>query len=157
VEDVEKIVESVAVGTTFKKSFEDGTYVGTVKTFDSETGWCHISCTDGDEEDLRWVELKPCVGRGTTTSTTYKIVTKPVRASFVPLPMKNVPGDVLALALAYLVQVAVVARPFTAHTTPPAEGCHLPRRKTLCARQVFAPRKSEAFHLRVESVPPLHV
>ena len=76
-EDVEKIVESVAAGTTFKKPFEDGTYVGTVKTFDSETGWYHISYTDGDEEDLRWAELKPHIGRGTATTSTCKIVTKP--------------------------------------------------------------------------------
>jgi hypothetical protein len=71
--------------------------------------------------------------------------------------MKNVPGDVLALTLENLAQVAVVTGTFPTDPTTPAKGYHLPRFETLDPVQVPVPRKAGAFHLRTLPITPLHV
>ena len=53
------------VGRTFKKAFPGyGEFVGTVSTFDPDTGRHRVTYTDGDSEDLDWLELSDLLGGG---------------------------------------------------------------------------------------------
>jgi hypothetical protein len=71
--------------------------------------------------------------------------------------MLQVPGNVIALALARRAQQARITGAHAALPTPPAVRQHVPRLEALDALKILSPRKAEAFYLGIEPITPLCV
>jgi hypothetical protein len=54
-------MEPLKVGTTFLKTFPEGTFEGVVVDFDAESNLYYVRYTDGDEEDLDTGEMYDCL------------------------------------------------------------------------------------------------